>query len=80
MDGQDLDRKDPITTPRAPESDERLLARYGTFSRFGGECPLIAALRRARKGIVRQTKDAGPVAAAASLSFHAPVAGKARLI
>jgi hypothetical protein len=47
MDGQDLDRKDPITTPGAPESDERLLARYGTFSRFGGERPLIAALRRA---------------------------------
>ena len=38
MDGQDLDRKDPITTPGAPESDERLLARYGTFSRLGGEC------------------------------------------
>jgi hypothetical protein len=47
MDGQDLDKEDPITTPGAPESDERLLARYGTFSRSGGERPLIAALRRA---------------------------------
>lgn len=80
MDGQDLDRKDPITTPDAPESDERLLARYGTFSRFGGERPLIATLQRIRSGFARHKKDAGPVAAAASLSFHAPVAGEARLI
>lgn len=80
MDGQDLDRKDPITTPGAPESDERLLARYGTFSRLGWERPPMATLHRAQKGVVRHTKDAGPVAAAASLSFHAPVAGEARLI
>ncbi len=80
MDGQDLYRKDPITTPRAPESDERLLARYGTFSRSEGACRADGDASGGREGIVRQTKDAGPVAAAASLSFHAPVAGEARLI
>lgn len=80
MDGQDLDKEDPITTPDAPESDERLLARYGTFSGLGWERPPMATLRRAQKGVVSHTKDAGPVAAAASLWFHAPVAREARLI
>ncbi len=67
MDGQDLDRKDPITTPGAPESDERLLARYGTLVGSDVHAGLIATFRRIRSGFARHTKDAGPVVAAASL-------------